>query len=120
LVQGRESSGRRYPIGESPGIKNRCSGRTNHGWLVQRGIPDLDGIRRKLDPGEPTLVDPGSYSDGDEVRAFIREHLSPELLAEMDRLEYYSTSMSFRMIESNDRSKLVKYILDEQRRETCL
>jgi hypothetical protein len=39
-----------------------------------------------------------------------------ELLAEMDRVEYYSTSMSFRMIESNDRSKLVKYILEKQRR----
>jgi hypothetical protein len=37
-----------------------------------------------------------------------------ELLAEMNRIEYYSTSMSFRMIESNDRSRLVKYILDEQ------
>lgn len=39
-----------------------------------------------------------------------------ELLAEMDRSEYYSTSMSFRMIESNDRSRLIKYILNEQRR----
>jgi hypothetical protein len=37
-----------------------------------------------------------------------------ELLAEMDRIEYYSTSMSFRMIESNDRSRLIKYILGEQ------
>lgn len=39
-----------------------------------------------------------------------------ELLAEMDRAEYYSTSMSFRMIESNDRSRLIRYILDEQRK----
>jgi len=39
-----------------------------------------------------------------------------ELLAEMDRAEYYSTSMSFRMIESNDRSRLIKYILNEQRK----
>jgi hypothetical protein len=39
-----------------------------------------------------------------------------ELLAEMDRIEYYSTSMSFRMIESNDRSRLIKYILNEQRK----
>src|SRR6185369_13451542 len=39
-----------------------------------------------------------------------------ELLAEMDRAEYYSTSMSFRMIESSDRSRLIKYILNEQRK----
>jgi PilZN1 domain-containing protein/PilZ domain-containing protein len=39
-----------------------------------------------------------------------------ELLAEMDRAEYYSTSMSFRMIESNDRSRLINHILNEQRK----
>ncbi len=43
-----------------------------------------------------------------------------ELLAEMDRIEYYSTSMSFRMIESSDRSKLIKHLLNEQRRAMIL
>ena len=46
LVQGRESSGRRYPIGESPGIRNICSDARNQGWLVQRGMPCLVAIRR--------------------------------------------------------------------------
>lgn len=40
-----------------------------------------------------------------------------ELLEEMNRIEYYSTSMSFRMIESNDRQKLIRHILAEQRRD---
>lgn len=39
-----------------------------------------------------------------------------ELLEEMNRVEYYSTSMSFKMIDSNDRQLLIKHILAEQRR----
>ncbi|MBP1728215.1 MAG: type pilus assembly PilZ [Deltaproteobacteria bacterium] len=37
-----------------------------------------------------------------------------ELLPEMDHIEYYSTSMAFRMIESSDRLKLLHYIFAEQ------
>ena len=32
----------------------------------------------------------------------------------MDHIEYYSTSMAFRMIESSDRLKLLHYIFAEQ------
>jgi len=39
-----------------------------------------------------------------------------ELLEEMNRVEYYSTSMSFKLIESSDRQKLIRHILAEQRR----
>ena len=39
-----------------------------------------------------------------------------ELLPEMNRLEYYSTSMSLKMIESGDRQKLLRHIIDEQRK----
>jgi c-di-GMP-binding flagellar brake protein YcgR len=46
------------------------------------------------------------------VGAIIR---TKELIPEMAHIEYYSTSMAFRMIESRDRQKLLKYILDEQR-----
>ena len=37
-----------------------------------------------------------------------------ELLPEMDHIEYYSTSMAFRMIESSDRLKLMHYIFAAQ------
>lgn len=37
-----------------------------------------------------------------------------ELIPEMAHVEYYSTSMAFRMIESRDRLKLMQYILTEQ------
>ena len=39
-----------------------------------------------------------------------------ELLEEMNRVAYYSTSMSFKMIASSDRQRLIKHILAEQRR----
>jgi glutamine synthetase len=32
----------------------------------------LDGIRRKLDPGNPTLIDPGNYSDEEREQRGIK------------------------------------------------
>lgn len=40
-----------------------------------------------------------------------------ELVPEMSHMEYYSTSMIFRMIDSCDRLKLIRYIIDEQYRQ---
>ncbi|NVN98174.1 MAG: DUF5634 family protein [Geobacteraceae bacterium] len=39
-----------------------------------------------------------------------------ELVPELSHIEYYSTSMIFRMIDSNDRLKLIRHIIDEQHR----
>jgi len=39
-----------------------------------------------------------------------------ELAGEMESERYYATSMTFRMIESSDRQKLTRHILDEQRK----
>jgi hypothetical protein len=47
------------------------------------------------------------------VGAIVR---TKELIPEMDHVEYYSSSMSFRMIENSDRLKLLEHILKEQRR----
>ncbi|MEJ2147606.1 MAG: glutamine synthetase family protein [Acidobacteriota bacterium] len=45
-----------------------------------------DGVRRKLAPGEPTLVDPGNYSDAEREHKGIRPY--PTNLAEaLDNLE---------------------------------
>src|SRR5580704_16443014 len=46
LVQGRDSRGKRKPMGESPGIRNNCVEAVNHGWLVQASFPDASGTRR--------------------------------------------------------------------------
>src|ERR1700744_4863994 len=39
FVQGSDSSGSRYPIGESPGTRNRRGAARNQGWLDQYGVP---------------------------------------------------------------------------------
>lgn len=41
-----------------------------------------------------------------------------ELLPVMNRAEYYSTSLAFRVIDNSDRLRLIKYILDSQHRES--
>jgi glutamine synthetase len=46
----------------------------------------LDGIARKLDPGEPTLVDPDALTDADRQRRGIRR-LPTSLGAALDELE---------------------------------
>ena len=39
------------------------------GALIAAG---LDGVRRKLDPGEPTLIDPGNYTDAERKQRGIK------------------------------------------------
>jgi glutamine synthetase len=53
------------------------------GALIAAG---LDGIHRKLDPGEPTLVDPGNYTDEERAQRGIKRY--PTTLAQaLDNLE---------------------------------
>jgi glutamine synthetase len=53
------------------------------GGLIAAG---LDGIRRKLDPGEPTTVDPGNYTDAERANRGIKRF--PTTLGEtVDALE---------------------------------
>lgn len=47
------------------------------------------------------------------IGAIVR---TKELLPEMEYNEYYSTSMSFRMIDIHDRARLMEHILNEQRK----
>ncbi|MCL4249747.1 MAG: glutamine synthetase family protein [Anaerolineae bacterium] len=54
-----------------------------YGALIVAG---LDGVRRKLNPGEPTLVDPGNYSDAERKKLGIKRY--PTSLKEtVDALE---------------------------------
>ncbi|MEP7287082.1 MAG: hypothetical protein ABI947_15105 [Chloroflexota bacterium] len=53
------------------------------GALIAAG---LDGVRRKLDPGEPTLIDPGNYTDEERAGRGIQRF--PTTLAQaLDNLE---------------------------------
>jgi len=54
-----------------------------YGALIAAG---LDGVRRNLQPGEPTLVDPGNYSDAERKKLGIQRY--PTSLKEtVDALE---------------------------------
>lgn len=60
-----------------------CNPYLAFGALIAAG---LDGVQRKLDPGEPTLVDPGNYSDEERAKRGIKRF--PTTLAEaLDALE---------------------------------
>jgi len=43
-----------------------------------------------------------------------------ELPTEKNQVEYHSTAVAFRMIESSDRHRLIRHILDEQRKRLML
>ena len=61
---------------------------SNNPYLALGGLlaAGLDGIARKLDPGEPTLVDPDTLTDAERARRGIRRH--PTSLGEaLDALE---------------------------------
>ena len=60
------------------------------------------------------IVIPGEQDE--HIHAIGSIVRTKELLPELQHNEYYSTSMSFRMIDSHDRKKLMKYVLDEQRK----
>ena len=53
------------------------------GGLLAAG---LDGVRRSLEPPEPTMVDPGNYSDAERAARRI-ERFPTTLTAALDRLE---------------------------------
>lgn len=59
---------------------------------------------------------PGDLSDHiHAVGSIVRTR---ELLPEMELNEYYSTSMAFRVIDCQDRQKLMSYVFAEQRKRT--
>ncbi len=60
-----------------------CNPYLAYGALIAAG---LDGVRRKLDPGEPTMIDPGNYTDEERAKRGIKRY--PTTLAEaLDALE---------------------------------
>jgi glutamine synthetase len=66
----------------------KASDSSSNPYLALGGVlaAGLDGVRRKLTPGEPSLIDPGNYSDAEREHKGIRRY--PTNLKEaLDNLE---------------------------------
>lgn len=66
----------------------KASDSSSNPYLALGGLlaAGLDGVRRELDPGDPTLIDPGNYSNEERQRLGIRRF--PSTLKEaLDNLE---------------------------------
>jgi glutamine synthetase len=74
---------------ESTNVELKPSDPSNNPYLALGGllVAGLDGIERKLDPGEPTLVDPDTLSDDERSRRGIRR-LPRSLSEALDALEH--------------------------------
>ncbi|GCE51204.1 glutamine synthetase [Thermosporothrix hazakensis] len=66
LFNGREAA--------SCNLELKCSDHSGNPYLALGGLiaAGLDGIRRKIDPGEPQEIDPGNYSDAERERLGIQ------------------------------------------------
>src|SRR5215510_933137 len=73
---------------ESTNLELKPSDPSNNPYLALGGLlaAGLDGMERKLDPGEPTLVDPDSLSEAERGRKGIRR-LPPSLGEALTALE---------------------------------
>ena len=73
---------------DSVNVEMKGSDPSNNPYLALGGLiaAGLDGVKRKLEPGDPTLVDPGNYSDAERAERGIKRY--PTTLAEaLDALE---------------------------------
>ena len=81
LFQGREA--------ETANIELKCSDHSGNSYLVLGALiaAGIDGIARRLDPGEPQEIDPGHYSDEERQLRGIRR-LPTSLDEALDELEH--------------------------------
>jgi len=72
----------------SSNLEMKCSDHSGNPYLALGGMiaAGLDGIKRRLDPGEPQEVDPGNYTDEERERRGIRR-LPTSLGEALDELE---------------------------------
>jgi glutamine synthetase len=78
----------RSDVAGSTNVELKASDASANPYLALGGLlaAGLDGVRRRLTPGEPVLIDPSRLSDGERAARNIRR--LPGTLAEaLDRLE---------------------------------
>jgi glutamine synthetase len=73
---------------DSVNLELKASDPSNNPYLALGGLiaAGLDGIARSLDPGEPTLIDPGNYSDAERAARGIERYPTSQAEA-LDALE---------------------------------
>ena len=66
----------------------KASDPSNNPYLALGGLiaAGLDGVARQLDPGEPTLIDPGNYSDEERATRGLQRYPTTQAEA-LDALE---------------------------------
>ena len=87
----------------------KASDPSNNPYLALGGLiaAGLDGVRRELNPGDPTLVDPGNCSDEERARRGIHRYPTT-LLEAVDALERDDVLMSALGAELADAYMAVK------------
>jgi glutamine synthetase len=80
VFQGREA--------DSVNLELKCSDHSGNPYLAFGALiaAGLDGIRNRIEPGEPQAIDPGNYSDEERQRLGIRR-LPTTLTEALDELE---------------------------------
>jgi glutamine synthetase len=84
----RVVSGRWDQEADSVNLELKASDPSNNPYLALGGLiaAGLDGIARKLEPGEPALIDPGNYSDAERAERGIDRYPTSQAEA-LDALE---------------------------------
>lgn len=73
---------------DSVNVELKANDPSNNPYLALGGLiaAGLDGIARQLDPGDPTLVDPGNFSDEERAKRGIQRYPTSQAQA-LDALE---------------------------------
>lgn len=79
---------------DSVNLEYKPSDPSNNPYLALGGLiaAGLDGLERQLEPGEPTLIDPGNYSDEERAKHGIERYPTTQAEA-LDALEQDSVLM---------------------------
>ncbi len=106
--------------GDVPPCRSDCRGRSANNGMTRANFSGANlrfKIRECLSYGTLIHLKIALPDDRrDHIHAIGSVVRTRELLADMMHHDYYSTSVAFRAIDSQDRSRLVEYVLREQRR----
>jgi len=89
---------------QSVNLELKPSDSSNNPYLALGGLiaAGLDGIARQLDPGEPTLIDPGNYTDEERAARGIKRYptTQAEALAALEHDEVLMEALGPKLSEA--------------------